>query len=66
MIECERHKILSTQVLKYLRNKTLILINSKMNVGILKAWKKFIQLTSKEGIALDSIVLVKNDLNDEE
>ena len=37
-----------------------------MNVGILKAWKKFIQLTSKEGIALDSIVLVKNDLNDEE
>ena len=63
-MECERHKVVSTRILKMLKDKTLKLINIKLNKGLQKALTKFILQVSKCGIALDAVVFAKNSLND--
>jgi hypothetical protein len=47
-----------------LKDKTLKLINVKLNSGLLKALNQFILQVSKGGVALDSVVLALNSLND--
>mmetsp|Transcript_914 Transcript_914/g.1117 ORF Transcript_914/g.1117 Transcript_914/m.1117 type:complete len:101 (+) Transcript_914:385-687(+) len=66
LIECQKRKILTKQILKNLKNKTLKFVNSKIDPGLQKALQKFIAQGVQGGIAIDSVVFSHNNFSDEQ
>lgn len=66
ILECERRKILTPQILKSLNNKILRFINQKVDYGLLHALARFLQTGSRAGAALDSVVFCQNNFTDQQ
>ena len=61
LLECEKARIAPKQILKNLKDKTLSFTNVTLRAAVLKAMKPFIKHASKNGLALDSLILAKNN-----
>ena len=63
-MECERRKIYIKPILKEMTLKTLRMINIKLDKGLQKAMIKFLELGSKGGKAINSVIFADNNLSD--
>ena len=60
LVECEKRKILTLPILKSIKNKSLKMVNVKMDANLINALTVFIEQGAGGGLVLNKLILAQN------